>query len=185
MEKTYPWIDIKFIPAGCTGLFQACDVETVHALKSGVKPECVVNDQSLLTLRHRSVRWLVQGYHAINKPSLITKAFALCVVPGTPFNLSYESLNGRDARQALPDLLSSDPQLYAKIASATSLNTLKPSDSASEASEPAFNEDDKDESSPTAKEAEARILNTQVAQGVSKLVWGVAELEAEQYEGYL
>ncbi|KAG9073858.1 hypothetical protein FRC06_011105 [Ceratobasidium sp. 370] len=205
MEKTYPWIDIKFIPAGCTGLFQACDVgiqrvlkiairnvahadvvtETVHALKSGVKPECVVNDQSLPTLRRRSVRWLVQGYHAINKPSLIKKAFALCAVPGTPFNLSYESLNGRDARRALHDLLSSDPQLYAKIASATSLNTPKPPNSASEASEPVFNEDDEDESSPTAEEAEARILNTQVAQGVSKPVWDMAESEEEQYEGYL
>ncbi|KAG8724344.1 hypothetical protein FRC11_002133 [Ceratobasidium sp. 423] len=91
-------------------------LETVNALKSGVPPERVINDQTLGTLRDRSVRWMVQGYHALNKPELIRKAFALCAVPGTNFNLSYESLTSCEARQAILDLRTTDPQLYAELA---------------------------------------------------------------------
>jgi hypothetical protein len=94
MKENYPWIIVLFVPGGCTGLFQACDVglqrllklaiskhahadivaETVDALRSGTPPEKVINDQSVGTLRDRSVRWMVEGYRAINKPELIKKA---------------------------------------------------------------------------------------------------------------
>ena len=43
--------------------------------------------------------------------------FALCAVPETEFNLSYESLTSRAARQAILNLRTSDPDMYASITS--------------------------------------------------------------------
>ncbi|KAG9085058.1 hypothetical protein FRC06_003753 [Ceratobasidium sp. 370] len=137
LKATYPWIMLMYIPGGCTGLFQACDVgiqrvlklairnashtdiveETVNVLRSCVEPEYVVNDQTLPTLRRCSLNWIVQAYHAINRSDLIKKAFALCAVPNTAFNLSYESLVSVAARQALVQLSASNPVLYGQIAS--------------------------------------------------------------------
>ena len=37
MYKTYPWIQIHYIPANCTGLFQACDVGIQRVLKLAIK----------------------------------------------------------------------------------------------------------------------------------------------------
>ncbi|KAF8595651.1 hypothetical protein BDV93DRAFT_456378 [Ceratobasidium sp. AG-I] len=93
MSTTYPWILLHFIPGGCTGVFQACDTgtqrvvklamrrashedivnETSDALKGGCAPSDVINDHTIKTLRNRSVRWLVEGYTAINSPELIKK----------------------------------------------------------------------------------------------------------------
>ncbi|KAG9121183.1 hypothetical protein FRC07_002967 [Ceratobasidium sp. 392] len=93
MSAQYPWITILYVPGGCTGLFQACDVglqrmlklairqashndvvaETVRALESGTSPEDVVNDQSRQTLRNRSVNWILQGYNAINDQDIVQK----------------------------------------------------------------------------------------------------------------
>ncbi|KAG8726118.1 hypothetical protein FRC12_023690 [Ceratobasidium sp. 428] len=99
MKEHYPWILLMYVPGGCTGLFQACDVgiqrvlkiairnaahadvvtETVNALRSGIKPEHVINDQSLPTLRRRSLSWIVQAYHAVNRSDLIKKVRILFV----------------------------------------------------------------------------------------------------------
>ncbi|KAF8594519.1 hypothetical protein BDV93DRAFT_458857 [Ceratobasidium sp. AG-I] len=96
MSEHYPWIIILYVPGGCTGLFQACDVglqrilklairqashadvvnETLAALESGTSPEAIVNDQSRQTLRNRSVNWILQGFHAINKPEIVQKVCA-------------------------------------------------------------------------------------------------------------
>lgn len=45
------------------------------------------------------------------------QAFALCTVPGTQFNLSYESLTSRGARQAILELRTTDPDFYTEITS--------------------------------------------------------------------
>ncbi|KAG9122469.1 hypothetical protein FRC07_001129 [Ceratobasidium sp. 392] len=89
--------------------------ETFRAIESGTLPEDVVNDQSLQTLRNRSVNWILAGYHAINKPDIVHQAFRLCAVPETEFNLSYESLTSRSARQAILRLSETDPLVYADI----------------------------------------------------------------------
>lgn len=93
MTENYPWIILLYVPGGCTGLFQPCDVglqrilklaiskaahadvvvETVNALQSGVPPEQVLNDRSLPTLRNRSVRWALQGFYSINKQEVVQK----------------------------------------------------------------------------------------------------------------
>jgi hypothetical protein len=93
-----------FVPGGCTGLFQACNIglqrvfkaaiqsashidiveETVNALKTGIPPERVRNDQTIGTLRNRSVNWLLKGFKAINKPELVKKVRNTC-----PFLIIY------------------------------------------------------------------------------------------------
>ncbi|KAF8702359.1 hypothetical protein RHS03_06352, partial [Rhizoctonia solani] len=200
MANNYPWIDIKFVPAGCTGLFQACDVgiqrilkvaiqntahadivaETVGVLMTGIKPQHVVNDQSLATLRRRSVNWILQGFHAVNQPNIIKKAFALCAVPETPFNLSYESLNGRDARRALNELLATDPQFFAEI---TSRKTMPlPSTFNNESELPFSDTNHDDDSNPTVEEIEDLILNAEVAQEVSNPYNDSPELEEDDHD---
>ena len=93
MYKTYPWIRIHYVPANCTGLFQPCDVgiqrvlklairqtalqdiinDTMEQLDDGVQPSMVTFEKQLPVIRDRSVRWLVNGYEAINNPELIKK----------------------------------------------------------------------------------------------------------------
>ncbi|KAG8717745.1 hypothetical protein FRC08_006768 [Ceratobasidium sp. 394] len=198
MNDEYPWIDIKFIPAGCTGLFQACDVgiqrflkaaiheaahadivaETVEALQAGTEPRLILNDQSLPTLRRRSVGWLLQGFHAINRPSIIQKAFALCVVPDTSFCLSYSSLTGRDARQALRDLVTTDPHLYAELSSGRNGASPNPAHEALESPFADMVEDDLDE---TAEEASQRILAAQVPGDLDCLDGSTLDPDDEDY----
>lgn len=93
MAKNYPWIIILYVPGGCTGLFQPCDVglqrvlklaiqnaahndivqETLNKLQLGSSPRRIVNDQSLPTLRNRSLNWILEDYRAINKPDIVQK----------------------------------------------------------------------------------------------------------------
>ena len=93
MYKTYPWIRIHYVPANCTGLFQPCDVgiqrvlklairrsalqdiidNTMEQLSQGVGPEGVKFEKKLPLVRNRSVRWLVNGYKAINRPDFVQK----------------------------------------------------------------------------------------------------------------
>lgn len=44
----------------------------------------------------------------------------MCVVPETDFNLSYESLTSREARQAIVALRSTDPEFYQEITNGSS-----------------------------------------------------------------
>ena len=96
MYKTYPWIRIHYVPANCTGLFQPCDVgiqrvlklairrtalqdvinDTTEQLGHGVEPSKVTFEKRLPVVRNRSIRWLVNGYKAINNPELIKKVIS-------------------------------------------------------------------------------------------------------------
>lgn len=97
VKKTFPWIIINYIPGGCTGLFQPCDVgiqrplkhairqavhrhkvdETLTKLRDGTEPSKIVLDKTIGVARDRSVEWLVKGYEAINKPELVQKVSML------------------------------------------------------------------------------------------------------------
>ncbi|KAG8705121.1 hypothetical protein FRC08_001835 [Ceratobasidium sp. 394] len=172
-----------YVPGGCTGLFQACDVgiqrvlklavrnsahadvvaETVQALRSGIEPQYVVNDQSLPTLRSRSLNWIIQAYHAVNKPELVKKAFSLCAVPDSPFNLSHESLASVAARQAILEVFASDPALYAELTSNS--QPLPPMEPAEEPTEsPVDGADEDGDSNPTVDEVCELIMNAHHAQ---------------------
>jgi hypothetical protein len=93
MSSTYPWIILDYVPGGCTGLFQPCDVAIQRPLKQsigralsaaviqevsekiaqGVDPSNIRIDTSLPTLRDRSTDALVQAFKTVNSKSLITK----------------------------------------------------------------------------------------------------------------
>ena len=93
MYNAYQWIWIHYIPANCTGIFQPCDVGiqcvfklairrsalqdvingTMEQLGSGVEPSKVEFEKRLGVVWDCSVRWLVNGYEAINNPELVKK----------------------------------------------------------------------------------------------------------------
>jgi len=93
LDKSYPWINYCFVPGGCTGVAQPCDVgiqrplkhavrqcqhadvvdETLALLEAGTSPADLRLDTTIGTVRDRSVRWMVKAYDAINKPSVVKK----------------------------------------------------------------------------------------------------------------
>lgn len=93
VRKTYPWIILDFVPGGCTGLFQPCDVgiqrplklaarksqqndllqEAKRKLESGDMAEFIVFDKTLGTLRNRSVQWMLDAHDAVNTPEIVLK----------------------------------------------------------------------------------------------------------------
>jgi hypothetical protein len=99
MYTTYPWIRIHYVPANCTGLFQPCDVgiqrvlklairrsalqdiinNTMEQLAQGTEPSMVTFEKGLPLVRNRSVKWLVNGYKAIDNPDLVQKVIFKCI----------------------------------------------------------------------------------------------------------
>jgi hypothetical protein len=91
MQANYNNIILDYVPGGCTGLHQPCDVGIQRPFKHSMKRsyhESVITemlekiekdspvltiDKSIATLRMRSVTWLWNAYNAINKPDLIKK----------------------------------------------------------------------------------------------------------------
>lgn len=93
MSENYPWIILEYIPGGCTGIWQACDVgiqrvlklsikrsqhqdivvEIMDQLDDGTNPAETTLDTSLPTLRDRCVEWLVTAYGYVNKPEIVKK----------------------------------------------------------------------------------------------------------------
>ncbi len=82
-----------FVPAGCTGLFQPCDVgfqrvfkhalkvsahndvvnEVLDQLKCGTPIVDVKVDTTLGILRDRTVHWLWNAFETLNRPEVIKK----------------------------------------------------------------------------------------------------------------
>eukprot|EP00734_Pompholyxophrys_sp_LG126_P000617 Pompholyxophrys_sp_v1_NODE_339_length_719_cov_43.186747.p1 type:complete len:118 gc:universal NODE_339_length_719_cov_43.186747:278-631(+) len=40
LKSQYPWIIVLFIPAGCTGKVQVCDLVAQKSIKTGMRNEC-------------------------------------------------------------------------------------------------------------------------------------------------
>ena len=96
MRENYPWILVRYVPGGCTGIFQPCDVgiqrilkhamkktalshivkETVAHLDNNKDPATILLTKAVGVLRNRSVEWLVNGYKAINTPGIVKKVCA-------------------------------------------------------------------------------------------------------------
>ena len=94
MWDTHPYIIVIFVPAGCTGLFQPCDVgvqlpvkhslkrsahedvvnEVLCQLEAGTPAEKVTIDTKIGIMRNRTVNWLWKAHKAVNKPDIIKKA---------------------------------------------------------------------------------------------------------------
>ncbi|KIJ46782.1 hypothetical protein M422DRAFT_98876, partial [Sphaerobolus stellatus SS14] len=82
MRINYPWIILEYVPGGCTGLWQPCDLrlqrpvkiaikyaqhadiveETLVHLRAGTKPEEIKLDTRKAVFRDRFVRWLLNAY---------------------------------------------------------------------------------------------------------------------------
>jgi hypothetical protein len=91
MRSEYPWITLEFVPGGCTGLWQPCDVgiqrllkhaikqhqhqdvvtETLGQLQSGLAPDQIKFDTSIGCLRDRAVSWLVSTWKKLNKRDIV------------------------------------------------------------------------------------------------------------------
>ncbi|KAG8921912.1 hypothetical protein FRC01_014745, partial [Tulasnella sp. 417] len=135
IRKEYPWIIVQYCPGGCTSLFQPCDAainrvakeaikraalaeivkETTYLLAKGTPAAAVVLDKTIGTLRDRTPSWLLAAWKAIDKSDLVLKSWEACTTG--PFNLSYESLTSRPARQSILDLRTGDPEFYTQITS--------------------------------------------------------------------
>jgi hypothetical protein len=97
MKKNHTNIIISFVPGNMTGVAQPLDVGIQHVLKQSMKRSAhkdIVDetmahldsgtptstfklDTTLGTLRDRSVAWILNGYHDINKTELILKVSIL------------------------------------------------------------------------------------------------------------
>jgi hypothetical protein len=90
MYNTHPTILIDFVPGGCTGVAQPCDVGIQRAFKH-VTNQCFLEDvvkmaltqidngekinidDGLPLLRDASVRWIWKAYESLNKPEIVKK----------------------------------------------------------------------------------------------------------------
>jgi hypothetical protein len=90
MQENHPFILVDFVPGGCTGVAQPCDVGIQRPFKH-ITNQCFVEDvvnatlskidngedatidDRLPTLRNASVRWLWTAYQALNKKEIVEK----------------------------------------------------------------------------------------------------------------
>ncbi|KAG8938021.1 hypothetical protein FRC00_001924 [Tulasnella sp. 408] len=137
LKRTYPWVILQYCPGGCTSLFQPCDAnlnrlakeaihraalddiirETTGQLERGSPAESIILDKTIGMLRDRTPGWLLAAWKAVNQRDRVLKSWELCATGD--FNLSYESLTSRVARQAILDMRSTDPSFFAEITSGT------------------------------------------------------------------
>jgi hypothetical protein len=90
MKTHHPNIIIDFVPGGCTGVWQACDVGIQRIFKHSLKRlyhEDVVAailkqidddveikvDKKLGVLRDQSVSWMWKAHQTLNKPKIVKK----------------------------------------------------------------------------------------------------------------
>ncbi|TFY81989.1 hypothetical protein EWM64_g2016 [Hericium alpestre] len=145
MKKKHPTIQLEYVPGGCTGIWQPCNVgiqrvlkhelrcasradviaEALQLLDDSKKPSnssepfdvsAIQLNKRFKVLRDRSVAWITKAYNVINKPEFVRKAFENSQLEDNPqFNLSHASLTSPAALQALKGLPKTDPELWAEL----------------------------------------------------------------------
>lgn len=91
MKQYHPNIILHYIPAGCTGVFQACDVGIQRIFKHSLKrsyhedvvaeileqieggKDDIIAEKKIGVLRDRSVRWLWNAYQTVNNEQTVKK----------------------------------------------------------------------------------------------------------------
>jgi hypothetical protein len=90
MKTHHPNIILNFVPAGCTGVWQACNVGIQRVLKHSLKRSyhkdvvvVILNqmdddvkisiDRKLGVMRDQSVSWMWNAYQMLNKPEIVKK----------------------------------------------------------------------------------------------------------------
>lgn len=125
LDQHYPWIKYRFVPGGCTGIAQPCDVGVQRPLKLAVKRSqhadivdeslsllkkndaaaAVIRlDTTLPTLHDRSLHWLINGYHAINKPDIVKQVSTPSLYP-SPMALTHSGIFSMQGRHFIQPLL--------------------------------------------------------------------------------
>ncbi|RDB29720.1 hypothetical protein Hypma_014168 [Hypsizygus marmoreus] len=151
MKTNHPNIIVSFVPSGCTSMWQPLDVGIQRILKLSIKRSAhcdiveevseqlasekkdIFIDTTLGNLHDRSVHWVVNAIHDINKKDIILKSFELCTIG--KFNCSHASMISPEALAELRNLPKTNPKLHHEISSVESSNTPGPSDV-----EPVFSE---------------------------------------------
>ncbi|KAF7344777.1 DDE superfamily endonuclease [Mycena venus] len=144
MTENYPDIIITFVPGGTTPKWQPCDVgmnrPLKHAIRRSFHEDMVAEylqqidvakkekteikfDRTMKSLRNNSVGWIWDAWQAINDVDLIKAAindvdlikaaFKSCRTK--QWDLSYESLTGFEAREALRNIKATDPEFWAEL----------------------------------------------------------------------
>jgi len=121
LKDTYTWLIVIFVPAGCTGIFQPCDVGLQRVYKQhirlaasnyfismvrsqieeGVCPEEVKLSTALPPLRDATAAWVLHSINHLNEPaqqSIRNKSWSNCQVKN--WNISWECLSSATARAA-------------------------------------------------------------------------------------
>ncbi|KAG2116144.1 hypothetical protein DEU56DRAFT_748442, partial [Suillus clintonianus] len=91
--------------------------ESLSLLKKDEDVHVIRLNTTLPTLHDRSLQWLINGYHAINKPDVVKQSFFQCKA-GTALNLSFESHTSREALHALCDVQKNDTMTWERIKTA-------------------------------------------------------------------
>lgn len=92
MKKHFPWIILHYVPPGCTGIFQPCDVGFQRLLKHALKQSyhkdlvddfvrqidageqvTIDNFKSIKTLRDKAVIWFYEAFQKMNDEMIIKK----------------------------------------------------------------------------------------------------------------
>ncbi|KAF8317303.1 uncharacterized protein EI90DRAFT_3133952 [Cantharellus anzutake] len=111
----FPWIILDYVPGGCTGLFQPCDLVVQWAFKLALEDqqEIVAVEASLPELCQRMVCILIKAFHEINKPHIVLKAFEKA--KSGKFNLSHSSLTSSAVLDILRMLHVDNPTLFSEF----------------------------------------------------------------------
>jgi DDE superfamily endonuclease len=102
MATEHPNIQLEYVPDGCTGIWQACDVGIQrvfkHAIRQAARADMIAEalfklqkdvlenvsaihlTKSLPVIRNRSVGWLSKAYHAVNDPAFVKKVCMLSLL---------------------------------------------------------------------------------------------------------
>jgi hypothetical protein len=135
--KKLGWLELVFVPGGCIGLYQPCDVGIQHIFKHHVKnsvsefftsqieksveegtaPENIKLDISLATLRNETPEWLCAAYNIVSSNlELVKKAWSKCKIgPEGRWDLSYECLTSEEAKEAFFALYDEEDQSYVNM----------------------------------------------------------------------
>lgn len=113
MASTHPTIQLEYVPGGCTGIWQPCDVGVQrvfkHAIRRAARADMVaetlewlansedsIDDVSgiylkknIAVIRNRSVGWLNKAYHAVNEPNFVKKVSTCSAGPEERHTYSY------------------------------------------------------------------------------------------------
>ncbi|KAF7969103.1 hypothetical protein HWV62_28306 [Athelia sp. TMB] len=92
MKKNHPNIIMYYVPAGCTGVFQPCDVGIQHIMKHSFAQSChcdiveevlaqvdrgvadITVSKAVGVLHNHTVTWLWEAYKTLNKLEIVQKA---------------------------------------------------------------------------------------------------------------